>query len=126
LDCVDTSRNPVQKRFYFDIEVERLTKIVSTIPGIKKAIRINLSVTLPGQLNCDQNDSIENSLSILVCGVVEVTEDKGKDNQDKGKTVRKPMLGEDDLILVEGFKDSDDTRITDDPCCVQGSPFLSV
>ena len=109
LDCFDTSRTPVQKRFYFDIDFERLSKIVKTISGNKKVIRINMAVTMAGQLNCNQNASIENSLSILVCGV-------DKDDQ--------PMISDGNLILVEGFLDHSESKIEGDPCCVQGVPFI--
>jgi hypothetical protein len=115
VDCTDPSRNPIQKRFHFDIDFERLVKIAKTIHGDKKTIRINLSLNLLGQLNCNEDESIENSLSILVCGVEEVEVNKEK--------IKKPLLKEGHLILVEGFKDNDGSKVEGDPCCVQGIPF---
>jgi len=131
LDCVDPSRNPVQKRFYFDIDFRRLQQIIDQPepeglssskakskkeqnPQEPKFIRINLSLNLPNQLNCEQTESIENTLSILVCGV-------------KNK---KPLLNDGNFILVEGFSDHDDLGIEGEegggPCCVQGFPMLDI
>ena len=110
VECTDPSRNPVQKRFHFDINFNRLKKIADSISGEKKIIRINLSLNLPGQLNCQEDESIENNLSILVCAV-----DK------KGA----PMLKVGNLVLAEGFLDNEKKKLGggDDPCCVQGVPF---
>jgi len=117
LNCVDPSRNPVPKRFYFNINIKRLEEIASKSAD-KEIIRINLSLNLQGQLDCEQKESIENSLSLLVCGV------------DKDK---KSMLNHNDLVLVEGFIDNEDHKIPQkgqkrgaDPCCVQGKPMFDV
>lgn len=114
--CSDPSRNPVHKRFYFDIEVEKVAQILNNVNGAdKKKIRINFSLNMPNQLNCDNSASIENFLSIALCAI--------------DKKSNKSLLRNDDLILVDGFNDHTDFSTVmggGDPCCVQGSPFLSV
>lgn len=129
LDCTDPSRNPIQKRFYFDIDFRRLKQIVNQPRALgdnendnegnsdetekkEKFVRIYLSLNMTGQLNCELTESIENSLSILVCGV--------KDKQS--------MLSDGDFILAEGFSDNEDLGLQGSdgggPCCVQGSPLI--
>ncbi len=122
LECTDPSRNPVQKRYYFDIDLRRIKQVVkqkhdsdndesSTEP---KKVRINITMNLSGQLNCEQTESIENNLSILVCGV-----------DGRGQS----LLNDGNFILVEGFNDHDDLGLSrkegGGPCCVQGMPYIN-
>jgi hypothetical protein len=123
LECSDPARNPVQKRYYFDIDFERIKKVAEQLANSgedeasdaskPKKIRINMALNLQGQLNCEQTDSIENNLSILVCGV-------DKDN--------KSLLNHGNFILIEGFNDNEELAITGGggPCCVQGSPMMNI
>jgi hypothetical protein len=110
LDCIDPSRNPIQKRFYFQIDIKKLEEILKK-SGDKTTIRINMSLNLPGQLDCSQTESIENNLSIIVCGI-----------DPKGN----PLLNDGDIVLVEGFIDHEKYKTSGDPCCVQGKPMLDV
>jgi len=107
LSCIDPTRNPIQKHYHFDIKLDKLTQIIEGSNGAADdtKIRIHLALNLPSQLNCDSTFSLENYLSILVCGV---TPDKSS------------LLGVNDLILVEGFRDFGANVAPD--CCVQGNP----
>ncbi len=121
LNCSDPSRNPIQKHLYFDISMERLNCIIGkdATEGInaeasKDRFRIYFAVTMPNQLNCENTASVENYLSILVCGI--------------NKNDKSPLLKKDNYVLVEGFKDhvttsAKKTSLDDAPdCCVNGGP----
>jgi hypothetical protein len=117
LECIDSSRNPVHKRFYFQINIKRLEKILKHSQN-KSILRINMCLNLPGQLDCAETELIENNLSILVCGL-----------DAKGK----PLLKDGSLVLAEGFLDhpkfdlaEKGKKLDDDECCVQGIPMLDV
>lgn len=106
LSCTDPSRNPVQKHFSFDIKMDRINEVIAGSDGaINDKIRINLSLNLPDQLNCQNTASIENYLSILICAI-----------DENGASV----LKEDAMILAEGFADFGTLVPTD--CCVNGTP----
>jgi hypothetical protein len=106
LSCTDPTRNPIQKHFSFDIRIDRINEVIAGSTGaINDKIRINLSLNLPDQLNCQNTASIENYLSILICAV------------DENGTA---LLKEDAMILAEGFADFGALTQTD--CCVNGTP----
>ena len=107
LSCTDPTRNPIQKHYSFDIKIDRINQVIEGTEGaVNDKIRINLSLNLPNQLNCHNTASIENYLSILVCGV-----------DENGKS----LLKVDDMILAEGFADYNAVAPSPD-CCVQGTP----
>jgi hypothetical protein len=105
LHSIDPTRNPVRKHYSFDITLERLRQVIEGSEGADGGkVRINLALNLPSQLNCTSTHSIENFLSILVCGISE-----------NGSS----LLRVNDSILAEGFIDFGGFR---GDCCVQGNP----
>lgn len=107
VSSADPSRNPVLKHYSFDVELDRIKEVIEESEGSDKTkIRINLSLNLEGQQNCDNTASIENYLSIIICAV-------GSKNRS--------LLKLDDMILVEGFKDYEN-KSGSTTCCVQGTP----
>lgn len=107
VSSADPTRNPVLKHYSFDVEMARIKEVIEESEGsVDTKIRINLSLNLEGQKNCENTASIENYLSIIICAV--------------GPT-GKSMLKLDDRILVEGFKDYEN-RSGSTTCCVQGTP----
>ena len=120
IDSIDPARNPVQKHLYFDISMERLKFILD--PTINESassqnFRIYFGLTLPNQLNCQNTASVENTLSITICGIAE--------NEDGTTT---PLLTDGQYVLTEGFKDDSVTKPSSGPflgadgCCVNGGP----
>lgn len=113
VSCTDPSRNPIVKRFHFDLDIERIKKILENVDADSRKVRIYMSLNMPSQLNCHNNASVENHLSIIVSALSSV---------DKS-----PLLSPGSSILVDGFKDHNEFAINalpDDSCCVQGSPFI--
>jgi hypothetical protein len=105
--CTDPTRNPVLKHHYFDLDLTKIGEIIANTPGAQSGkIRINLALNQPGQLNCENTVSVENALSLIVCAV---------------NTNNVSLLREDDLILVEGFRDFGN-QPANPTCCVQGIP----
>lgn len=112
VSCTDPSRNPIVKRFHFDIDLDRISELMKGNTADKKKFRIFMSLNLPGQLNCHNSGSVENHLSLIISGV--------------NKNDKTPLLNLGSPILVDGFKDHTDFAIKgspDDVCCVQGSPI---
>ena len=119
IESIDPTRNPISKHLYFDISMERLKEIID--PAENKSasnqfFRIYLGVTLPSQLDCLNDKSVENTLSVLLCGV-----------QDNGDGTLTPLLNDGQLILTEGFKDHSTSNINTGKfttfvanCCVNG------
>lgn len=110
LTCADPTREPIQKHYYFDVSLDKINKMIKGSKGAanNKKFRINLVLNLPNQLNCDQTFSIENYLSILICGISKAADEVS-------------LLKVKDFVLCEGFNDVE-KPIRDDSCCVQGTP----
>lgn len=114
ISCSDPARNPVVKRFHFDINIDRIKLLTAGTNTDKNLVRISLSLNMPSQLNCENSESIENHISIILSGV--------------NKVNKTSQLSPGYAVLLDGFKDNEDyvvSRQPGDDCCVQGSPIVS-
>ncbi|MEO6358703.1 MAG: hypothetical protein ABIU77_24425 [Ferruginibacter sp.] len=103
---IDETRNPIHKYHHFDISLDRVKQIIETTPGADvSAIRVNLALNMPEQLNCSGTNSVGNCLSILLCGI----------SEDGSSLLR---IG--DSILADGFAEFGQHLV--ETCCVQGNP----